>query len=502
MRILLTEDDSILATLLHEALTYQHHVVDVAADGEIGWEYTQSLTYDMILLDIDLPKLDGLSLCQRLRNQGYPGPIILLTARHRSGDKVEGLDAGADDYLVKPFTVEELNARMRAVMRRRESYKESRLIWGQLCLNPATCEVTFQGSPLSLSGKEYSLLELFLRHPQRIFSSSHILDHLWSFPDCPGEDTVRAHIKRLRQKLKRAGVEEMIETIYGMGYRLKPAETSPMTEPEPTQSLEAETQAAIAMAWETFKQPIQERLRLLAEMIAALSQNSVSEDQRQQGREIAHKLVGSLGMFGYRQGSEWARAMEQILLSETWQEQKDQLRSHLTQLQTLLFMPEEAGNQSPPSQPEVADELTGLMRRHHAIRELQHQLDSYPQTLTLALIDIDNFQEINIQGGYTLGDQVLQKIAQLLSATFPPKTLMARWGDDEFLLALLGWEAATAENRLQPIALAVYQLKWESWPALQVTLTMGFAQFPDQGQQLEKLMSQVQQQIKVKRRSP
>ncbi|MBE9110929.1 response regulator transcription factor, partial [Nodosilinea sp. LEGE 07298] len=227
MRILLVDDDELLTQQLADFLVSQHYAVDVVLDGEAGWDYAQAADYDLIVLDINLPKLDGIRLCQKLRQARYGNPILLLTAQGDSSDKVVGLDAGADDYLVKPCTLNELSARIRALLRRPSTLKNPVLRSGDLCIDPSTCEVTYQGKLLSLSPKEYSLLELFLRRPQQVFSSTSILEHLWSFDDTPAEETVRTHIKRLRHKLKAVGAGTVIDTVYGMGYRLQPPLATP-----------------------------------------------------------------------------------------------------------------------------------------------------------------------------------------------------------------------------------------------------------------------------------
>ena len=221
MKILLIEDDNRIAEPLAEELTHQRHVVDIALDGLEGWEYANSIEYDLILLDLMLPKLDGITLCKRLRSSQYKGLIFMLTARDTTTDKVIGLDAGADDYLVKPFEIEELAARIRALSRRSREIKESILNYGELQLNPSTCNVTYKAKPLSLTPKEYLILELFLRNPNHVFSRSALLDKLWEVEQISGEETIKTHLTNLRKKLRIAGSkEDLIETVYGIGYRL------------------------------------------------------------------------------------------------------------------------------------------------------------------------------------------------------------------------------------------------------------------------------------------
>lgn len=222
MRILLVEDDVQLSEALEEALTDQRYVLDVVNDGEAGWGQVKVVDYDLVMLDVMLPKLNGISLCQRLRSHGYSTPILLITARDTSTDKVNGLDAGADDYVVKPVDLPELLARIRALLRRGNTSSPPVLQWGSLKLDPSSYEVSYCDQPLRLTPKEYSLLELFLRNGRRVLSRSMIIDHVWSFEAPPSPDTVKAHIKSLRQKLKAVGTpDDVIETIHSIGYRLK-----------------------------------------------------------------------------------------------------------------------------------------------------------------------------------------------------------------------------------------------------------------------------------------
>jgi DNA-binding response OmpR family regulator len=221
MRILLVEDDERLAETLAEALTDQRYVVDIVTDGEAGWYQVKILDYDIVLLDVMLPELDGISLCQRLRAHGYTVPIVMLTACDTISDEVTGLDVGADDYIVKPVDLQKLFARIRALLRRGHVTASPMLEWGDLCLNPSTYEVSYGKLPIHLTPKEYALLELLLRNGRRVLSRSVMIEHVWSLESSPEEHTVKVHIRGLRQKLKAAGAaEDLIETVHSMGYRL------------------------------------------------------------------------------------------------------------------------------------------------------------------------------------------------------------------------------------------------------------------------------------------
>lgn len=216
------EDDPILVEVVTEFLGDHLHTVDAVGDGEAAWEQARMLEYDLILLDVMLPKLDGIQLCQRLRSHRNSTPILMVTARDTSTDKISGLDAGADDYMVKPIDLEELLARIRALLRRGSAVSSPILEWGELHVNPATYEVSYSGEFIRLTPKEYKILELLLRNGRRILSRGSIIEHLWSLDNPPDEGAVKAHIRSLRKKLSSVGApKDLIETAHGLGYRLK-----------------------------------------------------------------------------------------------------------------------------------------------------------------------------------------------------------------------------------------------------------------------------------------
>lgn len=222
MRILVVEDDIQLAEMLTEALTNRQYVVDTAENGEIAWDWVNTLEYDLIVLDLTLPKLDGVSLCQRLRQRNATLPILMLTARDTVADKIVGLDAGADDYVVKPFDLQELMARVRALLRRGSIITSPSLTWGELSLDPSTYEASYATVPLNLTPKEFAILELMISSGRRVLSRSNIIERIWSLDDPPTEETVKTHIKSLRHKLKAIGApDDLIQTVHGLGYRLK-----------------------------------------------------------------------------------------------------------------------------------------------------------------------------------------------------------------------------------------------------------------------------------------
>ncbi|MBD2199534.1 MULTISPECIES: response regulator [Calothrix] len=313
MRILLVEDDDLLAQAVAIHLTKQHYVVDIAADGQEAWEFVNVCNYDLILLDIVLPKLDGISLCQQLRQQGYQMLILLLTAKDTKTDKVMGLDAGADDYVVKPFDFQELSARIRALLRRGNSSLPPVLEWGHLRLDPSSFEVTYDSQTLHLTAKEFSILELFLRNNQRVYSRSAIVDLLWGAEeDPPAANTIKSHIKSLRRKLKAAGANyDFIETIYGVGYRLKPL--CQEIEPQATQEQQQTLLTAVAQAREVFKAKVGSRIAVLEQVVNSYRQGIIHTQLLAEAEQEAHKLVGSLGSFGFIEGSQLAEEIEDLL---------------------------------------------------------------------------------------------------------------------------------------------------------------------------------------------
>ncbi len=333
MRILLVDDDQTLIDLLTRNLEQQNYAVDVATDGEQGWIYGSTYSYDLMILDWSLPKLDGISLCQRFRTSGYANPIILLTSRDGSQNKVRGLDAGADDYICKPFDLEELAARIRTLLRRVNCDFFPVLTWGQLQLNPCNCTVTYQGQPLSLGAKEYRLLELFLRHNKEVLSIEEIIDHLWSSNEYPAEATVRSHLRRLRHKLKLAGLpEDLIITIRRQGYALKPlfkesneSDNSPIISNQQAISQKkilakrAEQIEALTAIWEKHRPKREQQLVSLEQTVTALETGSLSTSDRVSAIVVAHSLAGNLGQFGLGRASQLAKEIEQLLQNDSSQ---------------------------------------------------------------------------------------------------------------------------------------------------------------------------------------
>lgn len=223
MKVLIVEDDWQIAAILKQLLTEQRYIVEVASDGQEGLAFAEATTYDLIVLDVMLPKLDGIDLCRKLRLTEKQTLILMLTAKDSGQDKVEGLDVGADDYMTKPFDTPELLARIRALLRRRQTESKPVLAWEKLSLDVDRGEVHYDTIRVPLTAKEYSLVALFLQQGDRLLNYELILEQLWTFDDTPSKGAVKAHIRMIRQKLKQAGAPpNLIENVYGLGYRLNP----------------------------------------------------------------------------------------------------------------------------------------------------------------------------------------------------------------------------------------------------------------------------------------
>jgi len=226
MRVLLVEDEPDLGAAIKRILNQEKYVVDWVQDGTEAWNYLedQQMQYTLAIFDWLLPGLSGLELCKRLRARHSPLPILMLTAKDQMEDKVAGLDAGADDYLVKPFGMAELLARLRALQRRSPQLQPQQLTVGNLTLDYSTHTVCFQNplgeqQAISLTTKEFQLLEYFMKHPNHVVTSDQIRYHLWEASEEPISNVVAAQVRLLRRKLASSGCANPIETLHGMGYR-------------------------------------------------------------------------------------------------------------------------------------------------------------------------------------------------------------------------------------------------------------------------------------------
>ncbi len=223
MRILIVEDEPRIANTLKKGLTQERHAVDIAFDGTTGYDLASTEDYDLIILDIMLPGLDGISICRALREEKKHTPILILIARGQIKDKVEGLNSGADDYLTKPFSFEELLARIRALVRRPKKLINSKLKASDLILDPTSYEVKRNGKNIHLSHREFSLLEYLMRNKGKVLSKNEIINHVWNYDSDVLINTVEVYVKNLRSKIDLPFKDRMplITTVRGFGYKIE-----------------------------------------------------------------------------------------------------------------------------------------------------------------------------------------------------------------------------------------------------------------------------------------
>lgn len=222
MKILVIEDEHKIGTAIKKGLGQEHHIVDIAFTGEEGQDLALSEEYDLIILDLMLPDIDGLTICKEIRKNNIHTPILILTAKGQTEDKVEGLDAGADDYLTKPFSFEELLSRIRALARRPAKNVDEVLKFGDLVLIPKLFKVTRGKKEIFLSNKEFSLLEYLLRHQGQILTKDQIMSHVWSYDDDILPNTIEVFIRNLRLKIEAPfkNKKPIIKTSRGFGYKI------------------------------------------------------------------------------------------------------------------------------------------------------------------------------------------------------------------------------------------------------------------------------------------
>jgi heavy metal response regulator len=221
VRILIVEDEAKVASFIKRGLEEEHYAVDVASDGEEGVDMVDVYEYDLAILDIMLPKRDGLSVLSHIRKKNNSMPVILLTAKDMLEDKVKGLDMGADDYLTKPFAFEELLARIRALLRRGKPEESLKLVLDDLILDPVTHTVTRAGEDIPLTAKEYALLEYFMRNPERVLTRTMISEHVWNIKFDTYTNVIDVYISYLRNKIDKGHEKKLLHTVRGVGYMIK-----------------------------------------------------------------------------------------------------------------------------------------------------------------------------------------------------------------------------------------------------------------------------------------
>jgi len=469
MKILLVEDDEGTAEILRTTLIEQRYLVDLAMDGQAGLEMAEAFTYDLILLDVMLPKLDGLDFCRQLRARKNNTPVLLLTVLDSNTSKIMGLEAGADDYVVKPFDPHELLARIRALLRRGSSALSSIIEAGKIALDSSSCRVTCDGQLLHLTAKEYALLELLLRNTHRIFSPQALLEHLWLFEDIPSENTLRTHIKTLRRKLKQAGADA-IETVHGLGYRLKLGEDEVKTQAvaaphAPSAAIATVTTVgqpnpqiapARAAIWERYKHNYSDRIATLEKAIATLERGELTLELGQQARREAHLLIGALANFGFTEASQICRQIEQIFQAGVEPSLEARLAQLVAALRQELELPAATGESSERSLATVKQQrrlliidndtqLGEQLISEATIWDIQAELvtdltaarkaiaQNYPDVVLLDLGDNSAQSGLNLLAELKTKNTHLPVIVLAVQDDFANRIKVARLGGDIFL---------------------------------------------------------------------
>ncbi|GGB31330.1 DNA-binding response regulator [Flexivirga endophytica] len=224
MHVLIVEDEERLAALLQRGLMRENYAVTVAHNGIDGLWHAQETSFDVVVLDVMLPGMNGLEVCRQMRAESIWSPVLLLTARGRIEDRVDGLDAGADDYLMKPFAFDELTARLRALLRRGSTERPTSLTVGNLVIDPASREATTPFGRADLTAREFALVELFARSPGQVLSRDQMLEHAWDFASLPASNVIEQHIASARRKLDEVSSTAEIVTVRGVGYRMVAAD--------------------------------------------------------------------------------------------------------------------------------------------------------------------------------------------------------------------------------------------------------------------------------------
>lgn len=407
MKLLLADYNEGFVTALTQELASQHQIVDVVNDGEAGWTYVTNFEYDLIIWAIALPLLPGISFCQRFRAEGFTTPILLLTTEEVSSSQtVAALDAGADDCVGVTCAFAELSARIRVLTRRNSDNPFPFLAWGELLLNPSTCEVSYDSKPLTLAAKEYELLELLLRDSQHVFSCEEILDHLWSSEEFPVEATVRSHIRRLRKKLQTVGApSDFIATLHGRGYYLKPPPeefanlpTTMFSEPQAASSLFSHLHT-----WDLPHTQLQQDVATVAQLLTAVEANDATPEPRQALYQTVVQIVEALEALDLQAPLRIAQHLEYLLQDAAPQ-------AHYTSLLTTLTTELQMAVNQAAIHSTVADQHS--LPSDHAATEPTFQFAPLLLIINPSRVSIDLFNAIAIQQGFRVEQHPSIEIAQ------------------------------------------------------------------------------------------
>jgi diguanylate cyclase (GGDEF)-like protein len=535
MRIIIVDNDKLFCELLKSILIEQNHVIDIASDAETAWDYIEYGHYDLIILDVMLPSTNGINFCRKLRAKGLQAPVMLVTPRDNSSDKILGLDAGADDYVVKSIPLSELEARIRALLRRKIIIQTPLLVWGDLQLNPNRCEVKYGKFSLNLTAKEYRLLELFMQNTQQIHSHGTILKQLWSLEDeLPSSETVRALVKRLRQKLKIVGAANLIETVYGLGYRLNPVfqKSLPSETKPPDQNQEAQNFLQLSDTLKISDIQISKKpeakvilvdddkltTRLVETILEPWGlQVTVFNDSQQVLDQLDVVAPDLLILDVQMPITDGIELCQLIRNNSKWSWIPIIFLTIHRDAETLqnVFA---AGGDDYVSKPVVApelvtrifnrlertrlmreqietDALTGLPNRRRSGQDIKKFIElssKSQQPFCLAVVALSQLNQINRDYGHTIGEQILRKLAQILRQELREEDIISLWNGAEFIIGMYNITRDESTELILKAITLLQQIEFTVSENLSIhaIVNTGIAQYPDDGEDIQSLYKQ------------
>ncbi|MFW6358240.1 MAG: winged helix-turn-helix domain-containing protein [Chroococcales cyanobacterium] len=500
MNILLLGDDPSVDSEIFHLLKTENYQIDLATQKGNIWERLERRNYNLLILNIESFRFEAISLCRQLREVNYSFPILLMTVCQFESDVIKALEAGANDYVIKPFSPQEVLLRVRTLLHRHTQLPEI-LQWGGFSIKTGSCEVTYNGNLVTLTPKEYQLLELFIQHKNRVFSCRNILEKLWSIENEPLEDTVRAHIKGLRQKLKLAGAaDDVIETVYGLGYRLK-VESNTCQKTSISKTSEGILSQKL---WGDFKQSILAQGRILEKASLAFTKREFNPFLRDRALSEARTLVILLNTFGLVECCQIAREIETLL--HRMNPLNPEESAELSQLVTLLFKKLQTIKIDASLLLTIPKELT--QKRSPSLHTIEALTES--ESSPLALQMLNSYLQLGQQNQkpvslvlfryssqyYPFSEEAIADLEDKIRLTFRSSDIITRWKPWEVIVGMYGAHRENARKRVKQVLALFYSPRFpEQFPA---TLSFGIAQSPDDGLNLNTLYSKASTNINEK----
>lgn len=520
MRILLVEGDKSISKVVEPALT-QLYDVDIAPDVQSIWKFVETIRYNLILLDLAMPNLDRVSVCRKLRQFGDNGkiPIILIASHDPNTNEFTCAEAEADDYIAKlpdqPIDVEELLEKIHTLIRRSSPILE----WAQLRLDPSTREVKFGKKLLSLTQKEYSILKLLLSDSRHVFSRSAIIDQLWTYEDPPEEDTVKSHIKGLRQKLKLAGAAaDLIETVYGVGYRLKPVteDSKGLSKTVPLRAVDGKTKAdkthsPRVMLVDRDPQVFSTIKFLLEPLGIELCTLDDAEKIYERLEELAPDLLLLAVETGNHNGIDLC---QKIRSHRQWSRLTIIFLTATTDSNTLHQIFDAGADDyltKPIVEPVLVNRVTKNLERSQLLRgtavfntqikpnpnESAQTLNQFfslakrqQQPLCVAILRLANFKQISQKYGSAIEESLIRQLGHILKKTFRTSDVISYWNPGEYVIAMYGTSKNDGVGKIARILGTLHKEEFFTGKGkkFKVAFNTGTAAFPEDGDEMSILL--------------